>query len=653
MLVKRENYFLTLLYKKVVELKNLLNSIEDKDYSQEYKKYLISGCIITLNTILEIGIGTMHSSKIDELSTLIYYTRQKAVHYGYFNGLHDIEESARKIISLVEENYDFEKIYYKNLIDLDKYFKSVNIVIKNSPQVMCDTYFYKFKSKDGKSALCVPLRKVFTLTARNKEKVNKFIIDTSSPLSLYFYSDEKLSDYTELHDGDINKFFIDNYTVVGENFVDHINTIENIIYRFSNDPLNAIQIMEYSSNSQFCYNTIDVISNFILEKTMFEAYIEGNYLIKDKYSLSKIQKTDYVKLKKIFSRQILPYLNQKDAFFIGMTIKRFRFYTDSLRNFTMDFNVDQRALVTILVQLFETGPKYFSNRFINSSETFKKCYNNLLKYRQIFSHYLLKNKEYNDAINEFKNEFYSFIHILQMIDLDDVRNAIPESYDTYKIIERKKSDFFNYKHEQYLKLDSHTYIGKKIYYSSHNSLSDTLIAIFPMERGLKNVTYYEKDANDYLTLKYNIDEKTGNRAICHSREDEEEMEEVQIDFNLSNIFKAYSLLRKYKRGGIIQIYFQGCEKNNYYPHYDDLENVVLRFFNQGYLPIELLQITKLRTSDVSRGVIKLLDENDCVIADIISNKKRCIKRTYGKDNKNFFSRIDDITHDFSKRRHKQ
>ena len=59
------NYYLTLLYKKSLELKKILSTIDENGYSSEYKKYLISSYIITLDSILEIWIGDLHSPKLD------------------------------------------------------------------------------------------------------------------------------------------------------------------------------------------------------------------------------------------------------------------------------------------------------------------------------------------------------------------------------------------------------------------------------------------------------------------------------------------------------------------------------------------------------------------------------------------------------------
>ena len=112
-----KNYYLGLLQKKVQELKKVLEKLEKENVSDEYKKYLISGYIITLDSILEIGISDLHSSDLDELTSLIYYTRQKAVHYGYFNGIHNIEDIADRIITLTDTSYEETKIrkyYLKN-----------------------------------------------------------------------------------------------------------------------------------------------------------------------------------------------------------------------------------------------------------------------------------------------------------------------------------------------------------------------------------------------------------------------------------------------------------------------------------------------------------------------------------------------------------
>ena len=647
------NYYLTLLYKKSLELKKILSTIDEKGYSSEYKKYLISSYIITLDSILEIGIGDLHSPKLDELTSLIYYTRQKAVHYGYFNGMHNVENIATKIIELTEENYKNELEYYKKLFNSDNFYCASNLVIKNSSQIQLDTYFYKLKSKDNNQVLCVPLRKMFSLTSTSKDKVIEYIVDTSDPLSLYSYEEGgRVGNHTLLYMEQAKEFIKENFEIVNEDYNEHNNEMMKIISSFISDPVNSNQIMEYASHDTFCRNTIDVIKDFIEERTMLKAYLDSNHLIKDKYTVSKSQKADYVKLQNKFKKSALPFITQRDAFFIDMTIKRATFYRNTLiGDITSGLIIDDAVLCPILIQLYETGPKYFSNQFKNSSPEFKKCCENLLKYRIIFSHYLLNTKEYKENLQNFKEEFTKLIQMISMINTDDVRIPVSENYDTYRLIERDKSEFFNYKHEQFLHIKGNTYIGKKIYYSSRNSESKNLIAIIPSNDSC--VSYYEKDANGYLNIKYTIDEKTGKKKPIHNLSSSlRGSKEVSIDFNLSNLFKAYSMLKRIKSNGDIYIGFNSCEENNKIAHYDDLDNVILRFYNQGYLPVELLQPTKLSTTNYENtGIVHLLDNKDNVIATIVNKKKCKFNFESKKDEKRFFSRIDDITHDFSRRRH--
>lgn len=648
------NYYLHLLYKKVMELKQILDNIDSKNYTDEQKKYLISGYIITLDTILETGISDLHTPEMDKLTSLIYYTRQKAVHYGYFNGMHNIQEIAETIIDLTKENYYPEEEYFSSLFDASNFeLKSDNIMIKNHPNIKESSAFFKFQSNDGTKKLWIPKSKVFTLTKQCKDKISNYIIDLDAIGSLYTNNhNESGTVYQEITGAEIEEFISKNYIVEEKNYDLHLKTIQKIITRFTQDPINSIQIMEYASDEQFCKNTIDVIKNFILERTMFDAYLQHYHLIKDKYSLNKMHKTDYNRLQNSFKKSILQYLTQKDAFFIETTIKRAKYYFgEILHNSPEDFEDTPEILSSILIQLFETGPKHFSNRFISSSPEFKKCYSNLLRYRQIFSHYLLNNKENKDAIIKFKNEFLGFINLLEMIDLNDVRIAIPENYETCSLLEKDKSDFFNYKHEQYLKIDSKTYIGKKIHYSSKNSESKTLIAIVPYGINASNTYYYKKDENGDLIQLYTQDSETGKRSpILVSKKSLEGAKEAKIDFNISNLFKAYSELKRIKPNGDILISFSPIKENEYYNHYESLNNVILRFYIQGYLPAELLQVTKLNTNQINQGIITLLDEKNNQIATIINSKKQSITNHAIKDRKGFFSRIDDINHSFNRRR---
>ena len=648
-----KSYYLELLKKKVDELKETLEEIRDNDYSDEYKKHLLSSYIITLDSILEIGISDLHSPELDSLTSLIYFTRQKIIHYGFFNGMYDMEETAEGIIDLTETFYKKEQEYFAKLLSPENFAtEEKNLLIKAGTNIEHDSIYCRFRTHDGSQELLIPMNKIFTLTKKAKEKASQYIVNLDASGALLTYDKEGKSTYQEITGLELKLFLKENFTVLEENYTKHNETIKSIIEQFLKAPVQSSQIMEYASDDQFCRNTIDVIKEFVLERSLFEAYTQHFYLIKDKYSLDKMQKTDYKKLQNIFKKGVLQHMTQKDAFFIDMTLKRSKYYFDTLRLSDPTFEIDHRTLAPILIQLFETGPKYFSKQFVQSSPEFKKCYTNLLRYRQIFSHYLLEDKEYATALENFKNEFLSFIKILQMIDIDDVRISAHEDLDTYYLIERPKSDFFNYKHEQFLEISSGLYIGKKIFYSSRNSKSDKLIALVPSGNSLHHTTYHSKDAYGDIIPLYTIDEKTGVKSqMFISREHFKNAPEKRADLNFANLFTAYSALRRVKSGGDIHIYFAPCEANGNYAHYDALENVILRFYTQGYAPIELLTRTTLDMDKVNAGVINLRDEQGNVIANIVNTKKHSIDGNYHKDGKRFFSRIDDITHSFSRRRH--
>lgn len=646
------NYYLKLLYSKAKELKEILEKAEDEN--PEYIEYLIGGYIVTLSSILEVGIGDLHSENFDDIASLIYYTRQKIVHYGHFNGMKNLEKNATEIIDYIEKNHDKEQEYFTKLVSNNEDINKNNVMIKYNQNIVKDSPLYKFKSLDETQVLCVPSNKLFFLTKKNSEKVTHFIVDTSTPCALYTYRQNDVESFKELKGDALKKFFKDNYQVQAENYSEHIIVMQNIINSFIKDPINSIQIMEVISDEQFCRNTIEVIKDYIFNKSMNEAYITSNYLIKDKYSLSKMQKADYSKLLKDFNKNQAKYIDEKDAFFIEETILTTKHFAKLLSDFDIDINFKPEAMSVLLIQLFETGPKHFSNRLISSSPEFKKCYSNLLRYRQIFSHYILSNKEYNDGVTKFKQEFVKFVNFLQTIDLTHVQSPIKGEVFPYVCIERSKKDFFNYKHEQFLKISKDTYIGKKILYSSHNPQSKSLIAILPGGNNIANTTYYEKDSKGNLTPKYEENKKTGKQvhinALSHPLAN---VKAFEADLSLSYLFKAYFELRKLSNKHTkITINFHACNSNSNYCHKDDLSSVILRYFNQGYIPAELLQNVKIDTNNLSKGYIELLDSEGNIIASIINEKKCNFKyNNYPEDSKDYFSRIDNIAHDFSKRRH--
>lgn len=647
-----ENYYLKLLFKKVQELEAVLKSLDSDEVDSDYKKYLIAGYFITLSSILEVGIGDLHSEKFDDLASLIYFTRQKAVHYGYFGGLNDIEDSAQEILYLLsEENYKEEQDYYNNLLSFDREYEVNNVVVKFSSRITEDELFYKFQSQDEKKVLFIPKQNIFLLTKKNSDKVVSYIIDTSSSAILYSDGNSKVK---EISGDETKQFFKENFLVENENYNEHNLVMYNIINSFISDPINSIQIMEFASDEQFCKNTIEIIKDYIFNKTMYYSYIDNNYLIKDKYSLNKMQKADYSKLLKDLKQNVHKYVDEKDIFFISMTIKRAKYFSKLFSDYDLDSNFKPEALSVALIQIFESGPKHFSNKLISSSPEFKKCYSNLLRYRQVFSHYLLTNKEYRDGVEKFKQEFINLIKVLQVLELNTVQTPMKPDVHPYVTIERSKNNFFNYKHEQFLKVDRNNYIGKKILYSSHNSQSKSLIAILQGGNHIANTTYYEKDKNGNLMPKYVYDERKGKKVLANALSIPlKKTKEVHADLSLSYLFKAFFLLKKASNKSCkLTINFHPLEENSNYAHRDDLEMVILRFFNQGYIPDELLQKIHLDHSQANKGFINLLNEKGDVVATVINEKKCAFKYSnYSVDEEDYFSRIDNIAHDFSKRRH--
>lgn len=646
------NYYLNLLHKKTLELEQLLKEFKESDFSEEYKKYVIGGYIVTLSSILEIGIGGLHSEKLDDLTSLIYYTRQKVVHYGYFNGLKHIEDIAQNIITTTKNTFSEEQDFYNKLFDIGNIYDVDNIVIKWSPDISNHSFFYNFKSKNGNQVLCIPTKKIFSLTKKSSEKVLEYVIDTSNPAALYTYSGKEAESFKELNSDEIKEFFRENYQVSAENYNEHLITMNAIINSFLTDPINSIQILEYASDEQFCKNTVDIIQDFIFNKTMYQSYIHNNTLIKDKYSLNKMQKTDYDKVSSDFKKNIAKYINEKDVFFIDITLKRGEYLFDILST-SDEKKANPEALCTALVQLFESGPKHFSNKFISSSPEFKKCYSNLLRYRQIFSHYILLGKEYNDTLERFKNEFLGLLKILEKANLSHIQFPIVGETSKYLTLERNKHEFFNYKHEQYLRIAKETYVGKKIYYSSHNPNSESLIAIFPGGNNISNTLYYKRDQSENLQPLYKIDEKTNKKSsINAANRPLNNATEVKADLSLSYLFTAYYHLKSFSNNtDRITINFHSSKANGNYAHKDKLSMVILRYYNQGYIPIELLQDVKLDTSTLSKGFINILDKKGNVVASVINEKKCTFKHNYNTDSVDYFSRIDNIDHNFSKRRH--
>lgn len=658
------NYFLNLLKSKCASLEKLL-TIDDDTVSEEEKTYAIAGLIVQLSSIIEIGIGDLHSSNFDDITSIIYYTRQKIVHYGYFNGLKNIQSIGQNIVDLFNTNYNEEQKYFSALFQQKKHKAPSNIVLKPSNLIEKDNHFYKFYSKDKKQVLYVPIKSVFTLNCKGKEKPSSFIVDTNYDLACYSLSNSnttpyvnkendnfeyEISNYKSLNSNEIKDYLTKNYIILHEDFEDHTISMETIINSFITDPLNSIQIIQYHSDDQFCKNTVDVIKDFMFNNTMNEGYIDSNYLIKDKYSLSKMPATDFSKLRKELVKPCYDKINEKDIFFVDCTINRFNYFTKLFDSPNLD--LDPKALSVVLIQLFESGPKHFSSNFINSNLEFKKCYNNLLRYRQVFSHYVISNKEFSNTVNKFFKEFSNFVQILQNLNLNSIKKPMLGLNQNYLIIERNKDNFFNYKHEQFLRIDNDKYIGKKIQYSSRLANSKSLIAILPGGNSTANTCYYKKDNADFLSPYYVYDEHSKKEVLLNlSKQPLKGTKEVSADLSLSYLFKAYYLLKRKNEKEDIDIIFLSSKTNKNTCHKDHLTQTILRYFNQGYIPLELLQKVKLDTSSLNKGVIVVLNMKDEPICKITNSKK--IKNSYSSveyDNIDFFSRTDDITHDYSKRR---
>ena len=640
-----ENYYLNLLYKKNLELENVLKEIDNCNLPIDYKKYLIAGYIIALDSILEKGIGNLHSYKFDEVTSLIYHARQKVLHLGYFNGLDNIEETANTIVKLVQENYDEEKKYFDNTFKDKIKFQNNNIVIKDSPNITFEPPFFKFKSDDGEKLLCIPAKNIFTLTKGINEHIDSYIINLDKGASLYIYKNGHPDSYREIEGDEIKNFLKENFIILRENYNTHIQVMNDIIDKFLTDPLNTTRITAYNSKFDDKSDTIEVIKNFIIERTMCKSHLK--YFLSSDTSINKLINTNHSHSLRGFKYNAIRTMNDSDVFFVRMTLERANYYFNQVD--VLDPKTDPQVIKTIFIQLFESGPKYFSDHFIKCNYYFEKIYSILLKYRNIFSHLPLEEKKFIEGLDSFKKEFLEFIALLKGIDFEKVRRNVNDKYRNFVLIEREKSDFFNYKHEQFLKIDEDNYIGRKIYYSSKNPKSDKLIAVIPNNSQKNHIQCYKKDCYGNLTpIKSDADNDTYTLISNHLFDSPKK---AKIDLELSALFKANRLLKRANPNKEIRIYFQACESNDYYEHNDSLDNVILRFFSQGYLPTELLQKITLDTSQSNLGLLTLLDEDNNIIAKITNNKKYFNEQTSKKDPLDFFSRIDSISHKFNKRRH--
>ena len=227
-----DKIFLDILYAKAKELNELLQA-DNNNYTKEQLQYLISGYIVELDSILETGIGELHSPELDKLTSLIYHTRQKVVHYGSFGALNDIVNEAQDIAKLTLETYEKERKFQTKLYASCNFSAQPNVVISNSPNIEKQELFYNFKSKDGKYILSVPLKRVFELTDFNHNKIQKLIINTNDAASLTTLNDDgAIVDYAQLNEDEIRNFFKENYFIHEENTTKHIDAIKEVTDKF-------------------------------------------------------------------------------------------------------------------------------------------------------------------------------------------------------------------------------------------------------------------------------------------------------------------------------------------------------------------------------------------------------------------------------------
>lgn len=660
-----KNVYLELL---LAHSKKIDAVIKNKDnYNTNVYNCILAGLVIQMNSIVEQCIMDFHSSSFSKVVELIYNSRQLLVHYSDYRTLKNMETISSQIIKEIKKSYKHEEKYFSRLLKFES-ISERNVVVSKSRDVIYDEFNNSYIFRNDDVEIAVSEDKVIKLQDLKKRRDVAYIVSCNQDMN-YFKKNGNDSGYYQLiGEESVLSFFVENFKVIDVNYNKHKVAIRDILDNFYkegnyNGVVTKQKVSVTGNNVPLYLDSSKVLDKFFNERIAYKQLMDERVYVNN--GVPEFGYFDFHSLKQNVKEDLERNLTRRDYFFLSKTISMFNSLNETINeNKDLDSDNKHKMIITMLINWSDHTLRHFSEKFIKINPEFEDLHVKLVNYRNFFSHNILQLKKSIEEklIKEYLEMANGYIGILNSLNIEEVNLDEGKNEVHFIAIERDTNRFISRRYEQYVQIDPMTYVGNKLFYSTKGSEYRKIVGLIVADKKhAYRGSYYERKNGEFISKTFRT--KGGRkRRVMVSKMDYSYGMDVSFDINCSDLFYLYAATKgKVDKHDNLDLHclkkkrvvvFYPSKENNYRGHSVHLEGLITDFFQQRYMPFELVKPTKIvKVKDENdKGYFQIVDAStNEVIADVVDETK-LEKYNVEHDHKGYFT-INETIHNFRKVKH--
>lgn len=613
-----KNRYLEIFKSKFDDLNSFIK--ENKDMDQDLLSKIISGQIILLQSILELGVGDFYSPEFNKIMNSFYGIRQSFSHYEIFKENENSIEEVNNLHNLLNAVYNDEQDFFIEKTILPSYnVRRSNITIKPTSKeqvIATNNDTYRMYSASLNSYLVVPKEKVFQIIPNNKNDHIEYIIDLNSP---YYKSAGNMSELLDTSASE--KFFRENYTITNHRSTSHYDMLEKIIKSYTSNP-SALH-MDKDGNS---YKTINVLHSCLINRQINQSLLSRSAFRKKSDALIKstINFNDVINQ----AQSVNEPLTTKTAFKIKMLIKYKELldneYVQKVRNKSIPKDMEGSYLIGQLSKLYDVSIKKIDSSFIRNQPDLYKLLKKVIKYRNHFSHNIFtKNKENDSYIKDFYNSFSQLHDALKIVLKNNKVIDMKPTKASFCVVDVTKDDIEIVRSSHYVRAKDDLYfanINTKFYYSKDN---DNILVSIPLHR----VKMYQKDKLGEMKDVSKLTDNSTGKTLYTVENYTDRANDYSLDLNFSAFYNMFWQASDVKKIDNPYIVYNVDGKNIGEP----LDMIIHRLENKKYIHPWLL-----KELNSSKSQMELIDAKTNQTIAIVTSEEQFKKQNIEEIDYNLF-----------------
>lgn len=658
-----KNTYLELLFNHSKKIQTVIENKEN--YNENVYNCILAGLVIQMNAVIEASIMDFHSESFSRVVEMIYTNRQLLVHYLDYRTLKNMETISLAVIKELKKAYKYEEKYFTKLLKY-KDISEHNVVVSKNKSIVYDEFTKSYILKNDLGVeISVSQDKVIKIQDLRKKRDLGYIINCESNMTYFKREDNYETAYYELIGyKQVQDFFINNFKVIEIDYNKHKLAIRDVLDNFYKEGnFNALKTepKNYKGKPLFA-TTSAVLDKFFNENIVYKQLLEERNYTSSGAIVSEY--FDFENIKNHCKQDLLDNYTTRDYFFLTKSISMFNALNETiLANSELTSDDKNKMIITMLINWNDHTIKHFSERFIEANQEFKDMHLKLINYRNFFSHNILQLKKSVETslLNEYIELAKGYLSVLNSLNVEELTLELGKEEINFLAIERAPNRFVSRKYEQYVQLDPVTYLGEKLFYSSKGSKYNKIIGLVVADKKHPyRGSYYEKRNGEFVAKTFKT---TGGKTkkVMVSKVDYENGYGVTFDVNCNDLLYLYAACKGkidkknnsdlgcLKRKRIVV--FNPSYENNYLGHAIYLDNLITDYYQQKYLPFELVKPTKIVKvyDEDNKGYYQIVDaSNNEVIADVVEENK-LEKYNVSLDEKGYFT-INETIHNFKRKR---